>query len=116
MRNNSHAILRVLALAVCGAIAAISAPPAAAQTSAPASQKIIKTRFEVVRMFPLSIQVRSLTDVREVHTFSYSPRISVKMQNLFKAGGYQYGDKIVVWHTPGANVALKIKGKPSKPS
>jgi hypothetical protein len=38
------------------------------------------------------------------------------MQNIFNAGGYQYGDKVEVWYRRGENVALKIKGKPSKPN
>jgi hypothetical protein len=33
---------------------------------------------------------------------------------VLNAGGYQYGDKVVVWYQQGSNVALKIKGKPSK--
>ena len=61
-----------------------------------------------------SIQVRSLTDMKELHTFTYSPEIRDKMQNIFNAGGYQYGDKVVVWYRHGGSVALKIKGKPSK--
>jgi hypothetical protein len=62
-----------------------------------------------------SLQVRSLADIRELHTFTYSPAIRDKMQNIFNAGGYQYGDKVVVWYKRGEDVAFKIKGKPSKP-
>jgi hypothetical protein len=62
-----------------------------------------------------SLQVRSLTDMREIHTFSYAPAIRGQMQQIHNAGGYQYGDKVVVWYEQGADVALKIKGKPSKP-
>ena len=55
-----------------------------------------------------------MTDVRELHTFTYSPAIRDKMQKIFNAGGYQYGDKVVIWYKSGTDVALKIKGKPSK--
>jgi len=97
---------------------AVSAPVASAPASpapAPQSEKLLKTHFVVLHMLYQSIQVRSLTDMREIHTFSYSPELRDKMQKLFNAGGYQYGDKVVVWYRSGENVALKIKGKPSKP-
>ena len=54
--------------------------------------------------------------MREIHTFTYSPQIRGKMQNIINAGGYQYGDKVVVWYRRGGDVAVKIKGKPSKPN
>ena len=63
-----------------------------------------------------SIQVRSATDMREIHTFTYAPEIRDQMQEVFNAGGYRYGDKIVVWYKRGGDVAFKIRGKPSKPS
>lgn len=61
------------------------------------------------------IQVRGISDMREAHTFTFAPEIRDQMQKLFTAGGYQYGDKVVVWYRQGTTVALKIKGKPSKP-
>jgi hypothetical protein len=87
--------------------------PAHSQTTTPS--KPIKARFEVLKMLYNSIQVRSVVNEREIHTFTYSNGILVKMQSLFNNGGYQYGDKVVIWYQPGAEVALKIKGKPSKP-
>jgi hypothetical protein len=54
--------------------------------------------------------------MRELHTFTYSPEIRDQMQSIFNAGGYQYGDKVVVWYRQAGNVALKIKGKPSTPN
>jgi hypothetical protein len=36
------------------------------------------------------------------------------MQKVQSAGGYKYGDKVTVWYRAGADVALKVKGKPSK--
>ena len=119
MRNKIHALCLAAAFALCAAILVSCAPPTGAQgaaDSAPASEKIIKTRFEVLHMMYQSIQVRSLADMRELHTFTYSPEIRDQMQNVFNAGGYQYGDKVEVWYRPGQSVALKIKGKPSKPN
>src|SRR5258706_15191567 len=118
-RNKAHAFSLAAALALYCAVLVGSVPLAGAQGAPspfPESQQIIKVRYEVVHMFYQSIQVRSLVDMRELHTFAYSPEIRDKMQIIFDAGGYQYGDKVVVWHRRGGNVALKIKGKPSKPN
>lgn len=63
-----------------------------------------------------SLQVRSLTNPRELHTFTYSPELLPKMQKLQdKGSGYQYGDKVTVWYRQNPDVALKVTGKPSKP-
>ncbi len=115
--NKTRAFLLAATFAICGSLLSASAPQAKAQSlsaPAPQSQKIIKVRYEVLHMLYQSMQVRSLLDVREIHTFSYSPQIRDKMQNIFNAGGYQYGDKVVVWYRSGEDIALNIKGKPSK--
>jgi hypothetical protein len=118
-RNNTRAQLLAAALAFSALLLPVVSAPAASApgspTPAPQSEKLLKTNFVVVQMLYQSIQVRSLTDMREIHTFSYSPELRDKMQKIFNAGGYQYGDKVVVWYRSGENVALKIKGKPSKP-
>jgi hypothetical protein len=117
-RNKPHALVVALALLLCVTGVASFAPEASAQSAsapAPQTEKPIKVRFEVLHMLYQSIQVRSLADMRELHTFTYSPAIRDKMQNIFNAGGYQYGDKVVVWYKRGEDVAFKIKGKPSKP-
>jgi hypothetical protein len=113
-RNKTYALLLAVALALCGALLASCAPRAEAQSGPPAAP-IIKTRFEVQRMTSQSLQVRGLSDVHELHTFTFSPEIRGKMQNVLNAGGYQFGDKVVVWYRRGETVAVKIKGKPSKP-
>jgi hypothetical protein len=116
-RNKTHALLLAAAFALCGVVVASSAPVASAQSapaSSPQSEKIIKTHFVVMQMMYQSLQVRGVADARELHTFTYSPAIRDKMQNILKAGGYQFGDDVVVWYKPGENVAYKIKGKPSK--
>jgi hypothetical protein len=117
--------LRTFALLAFAALAACTTPffaraqeintPVITIKSNPPSTKPVKTRFEVLHMLSNSIQVRSLTNGLEVHTFAYSSQIQDTMQKLFDAGGYQYGDKVEIWHMQGAEIALKIKGKPSKP-
>jgi hypothetical protein len=119
-RNKQFALLWIAALAFCATAINTRAqmsdtPPIVVKSSQPDPSKPIKTRFEVMHMFETSIQVRSLDNGYEVHTFVYSEQIRDNMQKLFEQGGYQYGDKVTVWHLPGKDVALKIKGKPSKP-
>ena len=117
-RNKTHALLLAAVILLCGVGLASFAPLAGAQgapASAPPTEKIIKTHFVVMQMMYQSLQVRSVVDPRELHTFTYSPAIRDKMLNILNAGGYQYGDNVVVWYKPGENVAFKIKGKPSKP-
>src|ERR1700687_5607862 len=77
--------------------------------------KPAKTRFEVLHMMTTGIQVRSLVNGLEIHTFTYSDQIQDAMLKLIDQGGYQYGDKVEIQYQPGTEVALKIKGKPSKP-
>jgi hypothetical protein len=117
-RNKTHVLWLAAVIVLCGAGLASFAPAAGAQGAsplAPQSQKIIKTHFVVMQMMYQSLQVRSVVDPRELHTFTYSPAIRDKMLNILNAGGYQYGDNVVVWYKPGEYVAFKIKGKPSKP-
>ncbi|MBZ5662800.1 MAG: hypothetical protein LAO08_20560 [Acidobacteriia bacterium] len=119
-RNKKFALLALISLAFCAArISAraqdINTPVITIKSAPPASPKPLKTRFEVLHMFTNSIQVRSLVNGLEVHTFIYSDQIHDSMQKLFDQGGYQYGDKVEIWYMQGTEVALKIKGKPSKP-
>jgi hypothetical protein len=93
----------------------INTPVIVIKKTQPSQPKALKTQFEVVRMSSTSIQVRSLTNSYTLITFTYSAAIQDKMQTLSDAGGYQYGDKVTIWYLPGTEVALKIKGKPSKP-
>jgi len=116
-RNKTHALSLAAALVLGGAFLAVPAPAAGARSDpapAPQSEKIIKTHFVVMQTLLQSLQVRSTVDARELHTFSYSPQIRDQMQKIFNAGGYKYGDKVTVWYRSGTDVALKIKGKPSK--
>jgi hypothetical protein len=112
-------------LLAAGAMLAAAAVPARAQVNtAPMikakplhtqKSKPSKARFAVLRMTSAAIQVRSLVNEREIHTFAYANAIRDKMQQLLDRGGYQYGDVVEIEYEPGAEIALKIKGKPSKP-
>ena len=105
----------VFSFAVVSARAQAPASPIVIKSGPPPEVKPIKARYEVLRMMINAIQVRSLADSREIRTFIYSDQIRDRMQTLFNAGGYQYGDKVVIHTLPGSNVALRIDGKASKP-
>jgi hypothetical protein len=120
IRNRKFAIVlalgAVIATAVIAARAQMSpAPMVRAKPLHTSQPKPAKGRFEVLHMFPTAIQVRSLTNQREIHTFTYSDQIRDKMQKLLDKGGYQYGDIVEIEYRPGTDIAVKIKGKPSKP-
>jgi hypothetical protein len=118
-RNKRFSFLLVAVGALC--VAAVSAR--AQVTTGPTIKlkpvhtqqaKPTKTRFEVLHMMTTAIQVRSLVNGMEIHTFTYSDQIRDAMQKLLDQGGYQYGDKVVIQYQAGTEIALKIKGKPSK--
>ena len=90
-------------------------PPIVIKSKPAPAEKSIKARFEVLHMMINAVQVRSLADEREIHTFIYSDQIRDRMQNMFNNGGYQYGDRVEIRYMHGSDVALNIKGKPSKP-
>ena len=115
--NKTRALLVAACLVLCGSFIVSFAPPANAQggvAASPPSQNIVKTQFAVQRMLNQSLQVRDLTAVPGLHTFTYSPALRDKMQKVFDSGGYQYGDLVVIYYKSGTTVALNIKGKPSK--
>ena len=117
---NRNKTLALFALTLCAPALSvrarqISTPVLTIKKSTPDPSKPLKGRFEVLHMLTNAIQVRSSTNSLELHTFAYSGAIQDSMQKLFDKGGYQYGDKVQIWYLPGKDVALKIKGKPSKP-
>ncbi|MBI3663506.1 MAG: hypothetical protein HY234_10730 [Acidobacteria bacterium] len=78
-------------------------------------KRIEKFKGEVLSMTNVQIIVRSRTDERVIRTFTYTPDVRDKMQQIIDRGGYQHGDKVEIHHEPGSDVAVKITGKPSKP-
>jgi hypothetical protein len=122
MRNKISFFVLVPVLALCAMAISLRAQEAApvavavVKTIASKAVKPPKANFEVLNMLPNGIQVRSITNGYEIHTFSYSDAIRTHMLNMLqKNAGYQYGDKVEIVYEPNSQVALKIKGKPSKP-
>jgi hypothetical protein len=121
--NKRFSLWLVAAGAMCAAALSTSAQVTTApviklkpvHTQQAKQTKPEKTQFEVLYMMRTGIQVRSLINGLEIHTFTYSDQIRDAMLKLLDQGGYQYGDKVEIQYQPGTEVALKIKGKPSKP-
>ena len=78
-------------------------------------KKIERFKGEVLSMNSVQIIVRSQANERVIQTFSFTPELREKMQQIIDQGGYQHGDRVEIHHEPGSNVAIKIKGKPSRP-
>lgn len=112
--------IRAALLMVLGAALAAGAV-AQVQTGKPITikqpkvKKIEKFKGEVLAATNIQIIVRSQTDANIVKTFSFTPELREKMIKIIDEGGYQAGDKVEIQHAPNSNVAVKIKGKPSKP-
>jgi len=79
------------------------------------SSKYPKFQGTVVNANIAQITVRAKDNELDLQTFSLSQEVAQKMQAIIDKGGYQYGDKVTVFYDPTSHVALKIKGKPSKP-
>ena len=94
-----------------------SAPIAVKKTS---SKSVISTqdtwlKGEVIHADANSIIVREQGDGMMIHTFTYTADLRPQMQKILDQGGYQYGDKVRILYQSGQTVALKVRGKPSKP-
>jgi hypothetical protein len=120
-RKNNSAVRVAFLFAALSALAPSFARAQSVDTSKPITIKPAKPAKpvtfvgQVVSSNAQSITVRSLENPSALLTFSYSDAIRDKMQQLFSQGGYQFGDKVTISTQPGSNVALQIKGKPSKP-
>jgi hypothetical protein len=119
-RNRKFVLFVVAALAFCStAISAraqgTTAPITTPQPGETAGKRPRKAHFRVLHMMSNAIQVQSLADNREIHTFTYSDRIQGEMQYLYNHGGYQYGDRVRILYRPDSEIALKIEGRPSPP-
>jgi len=78
--------------------------------------KVKKQSFKgtVVSATLQGITVRDAKDARMIRTFQLSEKAGAQMIKAFDQGGFQVGDKVTIVHVQGQEVALEIKGKPSK--
>jgi len=112
--------IRAALLAVGAAVAAPTALGAQVTVGKPIDlkapkPKIVKFKGQVVQASIAQIVVRSSENERVIRSFSFSPKVREAMQKIIDRGGYQHGDKVEIHHEAGSDVALKVKGKPSKP-
>ena len=109
----------VIALAIALAFSAVPVRAQRIPRSAPAnkdtSPKPVWMKGEVIRVDDYSMTVREPENPLMLHTFTYAPSVQPMIWKIQGGAGYQYGDKVSILHQPGQTVALKIKGKPSKP-
>lgn len=110
----------LFAFVVLAAVLSVGAAPAQAQAGEPIvvrqpKPRKMKFKGEVIHANRLQITVRSRVNERAIFTFRLSDDLQEKMQKIIDAGGYQHGDRVEIIHLEGSDVAVKIKGKPSKP-
>jgi hypothetical protein len=118
MKNSR--ILAILFAVGTGALFLAAPVSAQTHTSAPLVvqqdvPKRIWLKAEVIHADAKSIMVREQAGSLAIHTFTYSEKIKDAMQKLMDKGGYQSGDKVKILYEEGQTLALKVKGKPSKP-
>ncbi len=116
MRRHSQVAVTALGilLALCATLAAQQQvlPPIVVVAKKP---KVEKFRGEVLSATTLQLVARSRENATVIRTFSYTPAVREQMQKIIDRGGYQHGDRVEIHHEAGKDVAVKIKGKPSKP-
>jgi hypothetical protein len=61
------------------------------------------------------VTVRAKGNDMGIQTFPLSQPVAAQMQRIIDKGGYQYGDKVTVYYDPQSRLAVRIKGKPSRP-
>jgi len=118
-RNNIRAVLLaatatavlVLPQAVCAQQIDTSKPIVVRQ-SEPKPKRVKFTGY-VQHMNNAQITVRSKDNELAIRTFTYSPEVRERIQEVLDLGGFQYGDKVTIEYEAGKDVALKIKGKMS---
>jgi hypothetical protein len=101
------------------------APPAAqAQVSTgkpikvkPVQPKVKKIKLKgfVQNTTRVAITVRLPDEAGTMKTFQLGPQAQDEMLKIIERGGYQFGDRVTIEFAEGTDVALKVKGKPSKP-
>ena len=118
-----YSIRFVFAGALAALCFAFAPSPARAQSIGIAQPIIVKQsppkgrwlKAEVIHADSMSIMVREQEDERKIYTFSYSDKIQGHMDKIMAKGGFQNGDIVKIRYIPGYDLALEIKGKPSKP-
>ena len=121
MRSKTISSWAFCAVALAAAVGSAGLPARAQiDPSKPIPVKTLKPKLatfkgEVMNVTPVAITVRSQENQLAIRTFRYSDEVRKRMQQMIDRGGYQYGDKVKIEYEAGSDIALRIKGKPSKP-
>ncbi|MGB7437540.1 MAG: hypothetical protein WBR26_01835 [Candidatus Acidiferrum sp.] len=93
------------------------AAPIIVKTLTPKPKPTGYQKFEgyVVHANIAQVTVRARGNDQAIQTFALNQNVSARMQKIVDNGGYQYGDKVTVYYDPTSRMAVKIKGKPSRP-
>ena len=78
--------------------------------------KLDKYRGRVLTFNIATMIVQSTDNPRMIWSFQYSTELRAKVADMLSTASFQPGDKVVVYCNPGTTVAVKFKGKPSKPA
>jgi len=120
MKNSKHFLAAGL-LAMAAALLGASAP-LHAQSVGPSitvetlhKAKTVWLKAEIIHADARSMMVREHDNPLFIHTFTYAEGIQGLMEHISNTGGYQYGDRVKIQYMPGQLIALKVRGKPSKP-
>ena len=115
--------IRAALLAAAAAAVAIFAPGVCAQQvdlNKPIVIKQIEPKVKRVKftgyvqhMNNVQITVRSKDNELMIRTFTYSPEVRERIQEILDLGGFQYGDQVTIEYEAGKDIALKVKGKMS---
>ena len=109
------AALLCLALAPLGALAQVSTgKPIKVKSNAPKVKKL-KLKGFVQTTSRVAITVRLQDEAGSLRTFQLALEAQDEMLKVIERGGYQFGDKVTIEYAEGTEVALKVRGKPSKP-
>jgi hypothetical protein len=107
----------LLAALVAGLAPALAAQTETAKPEKPKAPRVRTEKFkgQVLHFNNQQITVQSTENTYFVRTFKFSAKLAGEMQKLADRGGYQPGDKIEIEFESGSDVAVRVKGKPSKP-
>jgi hypothetical protein len=112
----------VPALVIVTGLLGVCAAPARAQSVGPSisvstihKYKTLWLKADIIHADARSMMVRDHDNPLHIYTFTYADEIQGSMEHISEAGGYQYGDRVKIQYFQGQQVALKVRGKPSKP-
>ena len=81
----------------------------------PTKPKQVWVKGVVVHADSQELVLSDPANPRRIQTYTLSPRVHMKMEQIISRGGYQSGDRVKIRCAKGNTVVLALKGRPSKP-